>query len=99
MKPQNEDPGVVVELPIVGGRKSARKMVKEPAEVLQVRKEAGILARIDELQRLGIWTGKKISKAPAPTKVKTHWDFVVEEMNWLSGVILQERKTKKVRYV
>ena len=31
-----------------------------------------------------------------PAKPKTHWDFVVEEMNWLSGVIAQERKTKKL---
>ena len=39
---------------------------------------------------------KKIKKLDMPVKPKTHWDFVVEEMNWLSGVIAQERKTKKL---
>ena len=38
---------------------------------------------------------KKLNKIQIPPKPKLHWDYVVEEMNWLSGVIAQERKTKK----
>ena len=39
---------------------------------------------------------KKLNKIQIPPKPKLHWDYVVEEMNWLSGVIAQERKTKKL---
>ena len=39
---------------------------------------------------------KKLKKIDLPSKPKTHWDYVVEEMNWLSGLIVQERKHKKL---
>ena len=39
---------------------------------------------------------KKLKKVEVPPKPKTHWDYVVEEMNWLSGLIVQERKHKKL---
>ena len=94
----NPEPGgIVISLPVSAARKSARKMIKDPLAITQGRKEANILARVDELQSLGTWTGKKIAKLQMPAKTKTHWDYVIEEMHWLSGVILQERKTKKVR--
>ena len=86
---------IVVSLP-VSARKSARKMAKDPLAAAQGRKEAKVLGRIHELQTQGIWMSKKIKKLDMPAKPKTHWDFVVEEMNWLSGVIAQERKTKKL---
>ena len=94
--PSEPESEVVVSLPLTPGRKSARKMLKDPVAATQGRKEAQILARIDEMQRQGIWTGKKITKVQLPARTKTHWDFVIEEMNWLSSVILQERKSKKL---
>ena len=79
-------------------RKSARKMVELPGFVASATKEATILSRIRELQQEGKWNPKKIPKLNMPPKPKLHWDFVVEEMNWLSSVFLQERKSKKVRF-
>ena len=78
-------------------RKSARKMVEIPQFVASATREATILSRIRELQQEGKWNPKKIPKLNMPPKPKLHWDFVVEEMNWLSSVFLQERKSKKVR--
>ena len=86
---------IVVSLP-VSARKSARKMAKDPVAAARGREEAKVLGRIHELQQQGLWMSKKIKKLDMPAKPKTHWDFVVEEMNWLSGVIAQERKTKKL---
>ena len=77
-------------------RKSARKMIKDPLAATAGRREATIIARVQEMQQLGIWNSKKIPKINMPARPKTHWDYVIEEMNWLSSVILQERKTKKV---
>ena len=61
----------------------------------QGRHEAQVLSRIHELQQQGLMA-KKLKKIDLPSKPKTHWDYVVEEMNWLSGLIVQERKHKKL---
>ena len=71
-------------------------MIKDPLAATAGRREATIIARVQEMQQLGIWNSKKIPKINMPARPKTHWDYVIEEMNWLSSVILQERKTKKV---
>ena len=63
--------------------------------IFQGRHEATVLSRIHELQQQGLMA-KKLKKLEIPPKPKTHWDFVVEEMNWLSGLIVQERKHKKL---
>ena len=39
--------------------------------------------------------GKKLAKKDVPVKLKTHWDFVLEEMTWLAQVVTIEIKTKK----
>ena len=62
------------------------------------RQEANTLARVKQLQKDGLWTDKrflqKVSLTPA--RPKTHWDFVLEEMTWLSSVFQQEMKVKKL---
>lgn len=57
-----EESQIVVALPVTPGRKSARKMVKDPMAVSLGRKEASVLARVEEMQRSGVWAGKKIQK-------------------------------------
>ena len=95
--PKSAMASVVVSLPPSASRKSARKMVKDPMAVSVGRREAEVLGKVNELQNKGLWTGKKLAKVVPPSRPKTHWDYVVEEMNWLSSVIRQESKTKKVR--
>ena len=92
----SEDSSSSVVVAVCSARKSARKMQKDPVAAMQGRQEATILARVHELQRAGLWSHKKLNKLAMPNRPKTHWDYVIEEMNWLSSVILQERKTKKL---
>ncbi len=33
-----------------------------------------------------MWTDKKLAKKVEEVKAKAHWDFVLEEMTWLSDV-------------
>ena len=38
-----------------------------------------------------------VTKNPEPSKAKCHWDFVIEEANWLFSVVQVEIKTKKAK--
>lgn len=59
--------------------------------------EAQVLMRVAQLQKEGLWIDRKLStKWAAPARAKTHWDYVMEEMAWLSSVFQQEVKLKKV---
>ena len=62
------------------------------------RQEANTLARVRQLQKDGLWSDKKALQkvSVTPTRSKTHWDFVLEEMTWLSSVFQQEMKVKKL---
>ena len=62
------------------------------------RQEANTLARVRQLQKEGLWSDKKALQkvSVVPTRTKTHWDFVLEEMTWLSSVFQQEMKVKKL---
>ena len=35
-----------------------------------------------------MWLEKKLPKIQAEPKTKVHWDYVIEEMTWLSDVSL-----------
>ena len=48
-----------------------------------------------ELQKLGLWTEKRLPKVQEPPRSKAHWDYVLEELEWLSADFAQERKWKK----
>ena len=85
--PAKGDVSIVVNLP----RKKKKKEVFDG----KARAEADILKRVAELQSQGLWLGKKLTKTQEE-RGKYHWDFVIEEMVWLSGVVQQELKTKKM---
>ena len=85
--PARGDTSIVVNLP----RKKKKKEVFDG----KARAEADILKRVAELQSQGLWLGKKLTKTQEE-RGKYHWDFVIEEMVWLSGVVQQELKTKKM---
>lgn len=56
--------------------------------------DASIIRRVGELQRAGLWSLKRLPKAPEPPRVKVHWDHVLAEMAWLANDFKQERKWK-----
>ena len=101
---------VVVNLPTSGGQDPVRRSLRidqaglhHQSSSMTVasqsgRQEANTLARVRQLQKDGLWSDKKALQkvSVTPTRSKTHWDFVLEEMTWLSSVFQQETKVKKL---
>ena len=101
---------VVVNLPMSSGQEPVRRSSRIDQAALQNqptsmtiasqsgRQEASTLARVRQLQLEGLWADKKgLQKVSlTPARQKTHWDFVLEEMSWLSTVFQQETKVKKL---
>jgi E1A-binding protein p400 len=54
-----------------------------------------VLQRVQELKREGLWMGARLPKLAEPTRHKVHWDFLLEEMQWLATDFANERKWKK----
>lgn len=61
----------------------------------QAKHEAEIENRIAELRKEGFWTPRRLSKFPEPARPKVHWDYLCEEMQWLSADFAQERRWKR----
>ncbi|XP_041433346.1 helicase SRCAP isoform X2 [Xenopus laevis] len=61
----------------------------------QAKHEAEIENRIAELRKEGFWTPRRLSKVPEPTRPKVLWDYLCEEMQWLSADFAQERRWKR----
>ncbi|CAH2308298.1 helicase SRCAP isoform X1 [Pelobates cultripes] len=61
----------------------------------QAKHEAEIENRIAELRKEGFWTPRRLSKVPEPGRPKVHWDYLCEEMQWLSADFGQERRWKR----
>jgi len=54
-----------------------------------------VLEKVSELRRKGMWSIRRLPKAAEPPHGKSHWDYVLEEMQWLASDFAQERKWKK----
>ena len=63
--------------------------------ILEAKREADILKRVSELRKEGLWSAKRLPKVQEPSRSKSHWDYVLEEMAWLATDFAQERRWKK----
>lgn len=63
--------------------------------VEKAKREAFVAARVSELARAGLWAERRLPRVLEPPRAKTHWDYVLEEMAWLSQDFAHERKWKK----
>lgn len=75
-------------------------MLEEPSGtreqiVEQAKQEAYVMQRIAELRKNGVWTPRRLPKVQEPHRNKVHWDYLLEEMQWLAADFLQERKWKR----
>ena len=61
----------------------------------RAKHEASILQRITQLRREGLWSIKRLPKLYEPKRPKSHWDYLLDEMMWMSTDFQQERKWKK----
>lgn len=57
--------------------------------------EADIEHRTQALKREGFWFMKRLTRLTEPARPKVHWDYLCEEMQWLSGDFAQERRWKR----
>ncbi|MCJ8738507.1 hypothetical protein PDJAM_G00036680 [Pangasius djambal] len=57
--------------------------------------EAEIEHRTLALKREGFWSLKRLSRVSEPLRPKVHWDYLCEEMQWLSADFAQERRWKR----
>ena len=53
------------------------------------------MSRVAELRKEGLWSSRRLPKVQEPPRPKTHWDYLLEEMQWLAADFQQERKWKK----
>ena len=61
----------------------------------RAKHEASILQKIAGLRREGLWSIKRLPKLCEPKRPKAHWDYLLDEMMWMSTDFQQERKWKK----
>ncbi|XP_073346198.1 uncharacterized protein srcap isoform X2 [Pagrus major] len=57
--------------------------------------EADIEHRTQSLKREGFWSMKRLTRLTEPPRPKVHWDYLCEEMQWLSADFAQERRWKR----
>lgn len=62
---------------------------------VKAKEEVYVLQRVQELKREGLWMGARLPKLAEPPRHKVHWDFLLEEMQWLATDFANERKWKK----
>ena len=63
--------------------------------MLHLFQEAQVLQKVNELRKDGIWSSRRLPKVQEPSRNKAHWDYLLEEMQWLVADFAQERKWKK----
>ena len=62
--------------------------------VMRARHEAEVMKAISELRKEGVWSCSRLPKVLEPQRIKTHWDYLLEEMQWLSTDFANERRWK-----
>lgn len=62
--------------------------------VMRARHEAEVMKAISELRKEGLWSCSRLPKVHEPSRIKTHWDYLLEEMHWLATDFSNERRWK-----
>nr|XP_045582866.1 helicase domino-like isoform X2 [Procambarus clarkii] len=94
-------PGKGLASPAMGARQKMPstseniQVTQQDQMVEKARQEAYVMQRIASLRKEGLWAEKRLPKVQEPPRAKAHWDYLLEEMVWLSADFAQERKWKK----
>ena len=62
---------------------------------LEAKREAEVLKAVGELRKDGLWSERRLPKMQEMPRKKAHWDYLVEEMQWLAADFVQERRWKR----
>jgi E1A-binding protein p400 len=84
-------------LSLIGSKKPSSSQLSNDKQSIaeRAKHEAQILQRISQLRKEGLWSIKRLPKLVEPAHPKTHWDFLLDEMTWMSTDFQQERRWKK----
>lgn len=52
------------------------------------------MQRIADLRKQGLWSLKQLPKVQEPSRNKSQWDYLLEEMQWMAVDFAQERRWK-----
>ncbi|KAJ1922575.1 chromatin modification- protein VID21 [Tieghemiomyces parasiticus] len=55
---------------------------------------AKVLRRVETLKSQNLWSFRQMERHEAPARAKTHWDFLLDEMQWLQADFKEERRFK-----
>ena len=81
----------------IAPQKIIKKIIQSTNATLIRRKqlnEEKIRKKVTELQKRQKWSGDRMGRIAEIPRNFTHWDFLLEEMIWLSNDFLYERKKK-----
>ncbi|XP_018413850.1 PREDICTED: E1A-binding protein p400-like [Nanorana parkeri] len=59
-----------------------------------LEQENHIHQRITELRKEGLWSLRRLPKLMEPSRPKSQWDYLLEEMQWMAADFAQERMWK-----
>lgn len=60
---------------LIENSQTSSKVIAERA-----KNEAQVLQKITQLRKEGLWSIKRLPKLVEPQRIKTHWDFLLDEM-------------------
>ncbi|XP_046726606.1 E1A-binding protein p400 isoform X2 [Silurus meridionalis] len=60
----------------------------------QAKLESHVHQRISELRKEGQWSASRLPKLQEASRPKSHWDYLLEEMQWMAADFAQERRWK-----
>uniref|UniRef100_A0A8B9JJ84 E1A binding protein p400 n=1 Tax=Astyanax mexicanus TaxID=7994 RepID=A0A8B9JJ84_ASTMX len=67
---------------------------KQAEQAKLVRSESQVHQRIAELRKEGQWSASRLPKLQEASRPKSHWDYLLEEMQWMAADFAQERRWK-----
>jgi E1A-binding protein p400 len=62
--------------------------------ILSPLQENQIHQRIADLRKEGLWSLRRLPKLQEAPRSKSHWDYLLEEMQWMATDFAQERRWK-----
>ncbi|XP_031426184.1 E1A-binding protein p400 isoform X3 [Clupea harengus] len=74
------------------GQSSQENSQDKQAE--QAKLENQVHQRIAELRKEGQWSASRLPKLQESIRPKSHWDYLLEEMQWMAADFAQERRWK-----
>lgn len=62
---------------------------------IYISQESQVHQRISELRKEGQWSASRLPKLVEASRPKSHWDYLLEEMQWMAADFAQERRWKE----